>query len=60
MAALLEAQVQMGQRNCILFNYEQLLDEHIPVLAQFGPRQTPADLLTCVHNVEDKRMAIQL
>ena len=35
---LLESQVRMGQRNCIFFSYEQLLDEHIPVLAQFGPR----------------------
>jgi hypothetical protein len=60
MAALLEAQVQMGQRNCILFTYEQLLDEHISVLAQFGPSQTPAALLTCSHNVEDKRITIQL
>lgn len=40
MAGLLADQERMGQRNCILFTYEQLLDEHIPVLAQFGPRQT--------------------
>ena len=35
MEVLLNAQLQLGQRNCILYNYEQLLDEHIPVLAQF-------------------------
>ena len=35
MEVLLNAQVEMGQRNCILVTYEQMLDEHIPVLAQF-------------------------
>ncbi|MHB9134189.1 MAG: family 10 glycosylhydrolase [Armatimonadota bacterium] len=37
MAELLADQVRLGQRNCVLFTYEQLLDEHIPILAQFRP-----------------------
>lgn len=35
MTVLLDAQEKMGQRNCVLFSYEQLLDEHIPIIARY-------------------------
>ena len=37
-AALLDRLEAMGQNNCVLYGYEALLDEHIPVLASHRQR----------------------
>ena len=38
----LELQQRFGQKHCVFFSYDQMLDEHIPVLARFHAPRPPA------------------